>query len=290
MKDIYLFIIWNKALYQRERIINDINNSFEIVKDVYIKWNKNMFPLNLQAFYGRKLGDPKGKMMSSGTNEFELVLVKDNHPNIELRKSYSGESYVNTNIYDKKQLYRSWTCGSHRIHSSDNEEEVNHDLVVLFGPNYLELLNKYKNNEIINLDTKGMVGFDSIDDFKDSLKLYDNSIAIEEGNNFIIFCKCRYDLVKFLNCKNENSENTYTLNINNGKHKLLIFGELDGDLLNYSFNDLNDRNTLNRILNNFDEFINKERKYINVERKETLYNRYVVIKNEIKLLFKKLAD
>ena len=82
MENTYLFLIWNKALYQRQKILNDINNSFEIVKDIYVKWNKKNFPFNLQAFYGRKLGDPKGKMISSGTNEFELILVKDNKPNI----------------------------------------------------------------------------------------------------------------------------------------------------------------------------------------------------------------
>lgn len=288
MKDSYLFIIWNKALYQKEKIINDINESFEIVKDVYIKWNKDNFPLNLQAFYGRKLGDPKGKMISSGTNEFELILVKDHHPNIELRKSYDGEMYVNTNIYSKKQLYRSWTCGSHRIHSSDNQEEGNHDLVILFGPNYQEILDKYKNNETINLDTKGIVGFDYVDDIKDSLKLYGNNIIIENDDNLIVFCKCRYDLVKFLNCKQINN-NTYSLNINNKKHTLYIFGELDGDLLNYSFENIKNEDIQNSIVNNLEEFIRKEKKHIDVERKETFYNRYIVIKNEIKLLLKKLS-
>ena len=290
MKDVYLFIIWNKALYQRDRIINDINGSFEIVKDVYIKWNKDKFSLNLQSFYGRKLGDPKGKMISSGTNIFELILIKDNHPNMELRKSYDGEAYVNTNIYDKKQLYRSWTCGSHRIHSSDNEDEVNHDLAILLGPNYQEVLDKYSNNEIINLDTKGIVGFDSMEDLKDSLKLYGNNIVIDKDNNLIVFCKCRYDLVKFLNCKKENNENIYSLNINNEKHNLFIFGELDGDLLDYSFENINNKDIQNNIVNSLNEFINKERNYINVERKETFYNRYIVIKNEIKLLFKNLVN
>lgn len=289
MENTYLFLIWNKALYQRQKILNDINNSFEIVKDIYIKWNKNNFPLNLQAFYGRKLGDPRGKMISSGTNEFELILVKDNNPNIELRNTYDGKSYVNTNIYDKKQLYRSWTCGSHRIHSSDSEEEVKHDLVILFGPNYQEILNNCNDNEILNIDTKGIAGFNNIDDFKESLKLYGNNIVDIKDNNIVIFCNCRYDIVKFLNCTNTNNSNTYTLVINKIKYSLYIFGELDGDLIDYSFNDINNINIKNNIINNLDDFINKKRKYIDVERKETLYNRYVVLKNEIKLLLKKLG-
>lgn len=290
MENTYLFLIWNKALWQRERIIDDINKSFDIVQDVYIKWNKANFPYNLQAFYGRKLGDPKGKMISSGIDKFELILVKDSKPNIELRNTYDGLTKVNTNIYDKKQLYRSWTCGSHRIHSSDSEEEVKHDLVILFGPNYQEILNKYNNEEIVTLDTKGLIGFDNINELEESLKLFGNNIVIKNDEGLIIFCKCRYDLVKFLNCNKINNKNTYIININNKEYRLYIFGELDGDLLDYSFDDINKKEIQNNIVNNFDEFINKKRKFIDVERKETIYNRYVVIKNEMKLFLKKLAD
>lgn len=290
MDNTYLFLIWDKALYQREKIIKDINNSFVIVKDIYVKWNNNNFSYNLQAFYGRKLGDPKGKMVSSGTNKFELILVKDHNPNIELRKTYDGESYINTNIYDKKQLYRSWTCGSHRVHSSDCLDEINHDLVVLFGPNYDKKFNEYNNGDTINLDTKGIVGFYDLNEIKKSLELFGENITIEKNGDLIIFCKCRYDLLKFLNCTKTVNNNTYCLTINGTKYNLLIYGELDGDLLNYSYNDISNSNILNNILNNFDDFKDKKRNNVDVERKETFYNRYVVIKNEIKLLLKKLVD
>lgn len=287
MNNTYLFIIWNKALWKREKIINDINNSFEIVKDVYIKWNKDNFSKNLLAFYGRKLGEPKGKIISSGTDKFEIILVKDNNPNNELRKTYDSETIINTHVFDKKQLYRSWTAGSHRIHSSDSSEEVLHDLTVLFGPNYLELLNKYNDGDIINIDTKGIVGFNDINDLKESLKLFGNNMVEEIEDKLVIFAKCRYDIVHFLNCVKTNNENTYSLNINNKEIQLYIFGELDGDLLNYKFDEL--KNTKKEILNNFSDFLNEKRNYIDVERKDTFFNKWTVFKNEIKLFIKKLG-
>lgn len=287
MENTYLFIIWNKALYKRKEILNDLSDSFNIVKDVYIKWNTKNFSNNLLAFYGRKLGEPKGKIISSGTDNFEIILVEDCKPNNELRKTYDSETIINTNIFDKKQLYRSWTAGSHRIHSSDNKQETEHDLAVLFGPNYEEFLNKYSNGDIINIDTKGITGFDNIDDLKKSLKLFGNNIVEEIDNKLVVFAKCRYDIVHFLNCIKTNNENTYSLNIGNNEIKLYIFGELDGDLLNYSFDKLN--NTKKEIVNNFDDFLNQKRNYVEVERKDTFFNKWTVFKNEIKLFIKKLS-
>lgn len=289
MKNTYLFIIWHKALWQRNNIINDINKSFEIVKDIYIEWHKHSFSNNLKAFYGRKLGDPIGKMISSGTKPFELIIVKDANPNNIAKETYENVSIINTNIYNKKQLYRLWTAGSHRIHSSDNENETLHDLAVLFGSDYESILASHNNSDIVKLDTKGLNGFDSINDLKDSLNMFGNNIIVDKDDYHIIFCKCRYDVVNFLKCK-KIINNEYSLTINNNTIRLYIFGELDGDLLNNTYDDLLDSNIRNAIVNNFDNYISFKRKNIEVNRKETFYNRYVVIKNEIKLLLKKLSS
>ena len=44
-------------------------------------------------------------------------------------------------VFDKKQQYREWTGGGHRIHASDDEWETNKDLTLLLGQNIEDFIN-----------------------------------------------------------------------------------------------------------------------------------------------------
>ena len=35
---------------------------------------------------------------------------------------------MNSILFDKKQLYRKWTGGGHKVHTSNSEEESFHDI------------------------------------------------------------------------------------------------------------------------------------------------------------------
>lgn len=223
MENTYLFILWNKALFCKDKILNNLNNDFEIIKTLYIKWDNNNFCKNLQSLYGHKLGSPIEKIIPCGKDVFLFVLIKDNNAVYETKKLYDGEEIINLNIYNKKQLYREWTLGSNRIHCSDSIEETLHDLVVLFGKDYEDVLSKYKNDDIVALDTKTIVGFNDFDDFEQCLKLFGKNKLIRRDNISFIFCKSRRDIEYFLS-------DTY-IKSNNIK----VYGELEGDLPDNSF-------------------------------------------------------
>lgn len=268
MENKYLFIIWNKALFCKDKILKDLESSFEIVHSSYIAWNKDNFVANLEAMYGRKLGNPKDKIIPCGMGNFFVIIVKDNNPKFEQRKQYDGLEIVNSNIYDKKALYRKWTAGSHRVHCSVDNNEYNHDIAVLFGQEFIQ------NN---NLDTKGVRGFNSIDEFENCIKLFSNPKMSKEENTYYIFTKCRYDLVSYLRCK-EIGKNKYTLNINNQTLTLYIFGEIDKDINTNISND-----EINEIIKNIESYISSTHP-INPSRissKQSIFNRLV---QEIKLL------
>ena len=72
-----------------------------------------------------------------------------------------------------KQLFREWTGGGHKIHTTNSTTETNHDLVMLFGMNYLdyessiqlkEKLGNKENNviKILPQNTIGVDGWESL--------------------------------------------------------------------------------------------------------------------------------
>lgn len=273
MKDnYYLFIIWNKALFCKDRIIKDLESSFEIIHSSYIEWSKDKFIDNLEALYGRKLGNPKDKIIPCGIGKFYVLIVRDNNPKFEERKQYDGYEIVNSNIYDKKALYRKWTAGSHRVHCSVDESEFNHDIAVLFGEKYIE-------NSLLN--TKGVRGFDSINDFETCVKMFSNPSIIKTDNRYFIFTKCRHDLVSYLKCI-ETSKNIYSLNIDNHEVKLVIFGIVDKDI---------DRNlsedNINIIINDYENYI-KSIDSINPSRISDKHSLLSIIIPELKLIRAKI--
>ena len=62
MSEKYVFIIWNKALFCKKKILSDLKKSFHIENVFYIEWNRTSYPDNLKAFYGTKTTDIRKKM------------------------------------------------------------------------------------------------------------------------------------------------------------------------------------------------------------------------------------
>lgn len=278
MENTYLFLIWNKALWCKDKILKDLSNSFEIIKEIEVNWSKEHFEDNLKALYGRKLGPVEDKVLPCGKGKFSLIIVKDNNPVFEQRKMFDGLEKVNSNIYDKKELYRKWTAGSHRIHCSDTKEENKHDLVILFGKDYKQILDT---TAIYNLDTKGVLGFNSKEDLLQCLDLFGNNKVYEKDNELYVFSKCRYDIVEFIKPK-ELSDNEYSISINGKELIINIFGELDGDLPVNSYQQIIDNKELSdTIINNKNEYIN----YIN--NKDNKLINSLLLKNNLDTSFKK---
>lgn len=166
MPEIHLFIIWSKALDKKTDILKDISSKFEVLETYNVTWSKDKFSENLSRFYGENLPKNSFKEKHCGNDTFTCVIVKDNKPNYEVRETSKGAKVVDINLFDAKQLYRSWTGGGHKIHATDNSEEVRLQLVMLFNKTYNYYLNKEENKleKDYRKDLVGADGWNSLEE------------------------------------------------------------------------------------------------------------------------------
>lgn len=124
-KELNLFIIWQNARNKEAELLADMAQNYEIVQVYNLTWSKEHFAENLTRFYGKKL--PRGckKHKLCGDGAFLLVLVNDINP------VYKYD--LNVHIALSKASYRSITGGGHLIHSCDNADEANENLLFLLG-------------------------------------------------------------------------------------------------------------------------------------------------------------
>lgn len=155
--EMHLFIIWSSARSREVDIIDDLNENFTIMLKKEITWDRQDFSHNLSVFYGKKLPRGCNKEKEVGTAPFLLVLVKDSNPIYAVRRTNQGEQVVNVNVFDSKEMYRNW-LGGHNVHSSNTVEEVEHDLWLLLGLHYDEILGKVERQEGLNYYCKRLQG------------------------------------------------------------------------------------------------------------------------------------
>lgn len=170
-KELHLFIIWEKARTMEDKILQTIQNNFTILERRYITWPKDVFSKNLTRFYGENLPSSSKKIQECGDGEFILVIVEDSSPVYKPRLTTKGCKVVNVNMFDAKELFRFWT-GSSRVHGTNSQAEVDHDLTLLTGKNsrdYIKYYQENKSNEpiITHSDSEliGAKGWKSIEEF-----------------------------------------------------------------------------------------------------------------------------
>lgn len=166
MSELHLFILWERARYQQEKILDDIREHFSIVKLYEISWTPEMVSSNLTRFYGENLPSHSDKEQECGVGPFLLVIVRDGHPNYEYRETSHGKEKVNINMFDGKVKYRSWTKGGHKIHGTNTTQETNHNLTMLLGMNTEDFLQQVKPDaeqiEPLQRDVAGARGWKSV--------------------------------------------------------------------------------------------------------------------------------
>ncbi|MBQ6478132.1 MAG: hypothetical protein IJI44_02055 [Erysipelotrichaceae bacterium] len=228
-KECYLFLIWNKAFFCKDKILKDLKSSFLIRKTFYIRWSEENFLKNLKAFYGTKTADVKEKARYVGKDLFYVIFVEDPDPLFEQRKTYNGSETVNARIYDKKWLYRKWTGGNFRVHSSQDKKETEHDLTVLLGPDFMKRIDACTMNGMIETDTKGILGFASLQEFKDALGSFSRNVILEDQERVTVLTECRSDLECFLGLEQSGTYH-HRLKVGDGDYDLCLLGEAEGDL------------------------------------------------------------
>ena len=139
--EIHIVIIWEKALNKFDQILYDLKNSFDVIDVIEVKWSDEYFSNNLTRFYGENLPDGSFKQRHCGTGPFIAVIIKDNNPIYEKRQTSKGVSLVNSQLFDKKDLYRKWTGGGHKVHTSNNLNESKQDIFFLFNKDFNDYIN-----------------------------------------------------------------------------------------------------------------------------------------------------
>lgn len=277
MENIYLFIIWNKALFAREKIINDLKESFDIQTDIFVEWSRENFDKNLKAFYGFKIDNIKQKTRYIGTGKFNVILVKDDNPSFEVKTINGITQRINTKVLDKKKLYRKWTADCFRVHCSTNKEETDHDLTVLFGDNVP--------NQNISVDTKGVSGFKSISDLKHCLEKFGDNYFNEDN---LIIAKSSLNVARFLDAK-QIETGKYLIVIGGENKEIIIIGEKEGELFNLDYNSLIKNKKLHsdieRSIYEYVKYINDGVMSSNVQELFNYYkiNEVIALKNSINI-------
>ena len=165
--ELHLIVLWQNARYKQDEIIEDIKKNLDIIECIEITWTPKNVASNFTRFYGVKLDSGSGKEQECGTGSFILVTALDKSPNYGFVETSRGYEWVNTNLFNLKEKYRSWTNGGHKIHTTNSPEETNHDITLLLGENYEDYLKsapKSWNGKIkkINLDIVGTNGWESL--------------------------------------------------------------------------------------------------------------------------------
>ena len=202
--ELHIIIIWSKAIYIKDNIIEDLSELFDILEVYEITWDKEYFTKNLSRFYGEKLPVPhlykrwysgnfyqrtSYKERQVGNGPFTLIIIRDNYPIFEQRNTNKGSSRVNINIFDAKEKYRKWTGGGHLIHTTNDIRESRHDLALLFGKTYEYLIQELKNNwdgEMKYLK-QNIVGYDGWNDLNQLLIILNETVNYVVLRNFVGF-------------------------------------------------------------------------------------------------------
>ncbi|MBO5613048.1 MAG: protein kinase [Prevotella sp.] len=166
MEENHLIILWEKARYKQEQIIQDISKHFVIRKCYDNLWSADLVSSNFSRFYGQKLPPNSFKEVECGTGRFLMIILTDLHPVYEVRNTNDGDCLVNTNLFDLKHKYRKWTGGGHKVHATNNPTEFNHDITLLLGKNSKDVTKEFQDKwdgetEVIQRDIVGAKNWSS---------------------------------------------------------------------------------------------------------------------------------
>ncbi len=185
MKELHLFIIWSNASDWKRKILEDIETKFSILGIHSVTWQNKNFSQNLTRFYGENLPKNSNKERYCGNGTFTLIVIMDENPLYRERMTSKGVKNVNVNIFDSKEMYRSWTGGGHLIHGTNDIREVRHDLILLTGMSVEEYIKKYNDSgNMLNESFSKMPGEVSWKDAEELLHVLNETVEYVILRNF----------------------------------------------------------------------------------------------------------
>lgn len=133
VSDVHLFVLWSEARPKEAEIIRDLARRFRLLDLVEVTWSPDAFTRNLTCFYGSALPPGSEKERRCGTGPFLAVVVEDARPRYRPRRMRRGWARVNARTMDARRHHRQLTGGGFLVHASENRQEAERDLVLLFG-------------------------------------------------------------------------------------------------------------------------------------------------------------
>lgn len=133
--ELHLIVLWEKARAAEEKILADLKTKLEIVDTGVLSWPGDAEEC-FGEFYGANLPEAKGKVVECGAGAFRYIVVRDNNPVYAYEDTSRGLERVNTNLFALKNLYRSWTGGGHKVHTTNTPEEFHRDIKMLKLPGH----------------------------------------------------------------------------------------------------------------------------------------------------------
>ena len=132
MDEIHLFVIWEKARKDEDRILADMRRHVDILATFVQSWPGDPRE-GFARFYGAKAQLAAGKVESCGGGAFRTVIVREKRPRYGWMKTSRGTEAVNRRMFAMKLRYRKWVGGGHAIHCTNSIAEAMRDIFLLTG-------------------------------------------------------------------------------------------------------------------------------------------------------------
>jgi nucleoside diphosphate kinase len=128
----HIILVWENGRSFLPDILADLQSTFTVLLQATVSWPEEAFEERLIGFYNNDAVRKflPGKIERIGKGAFEVIVVTDNKPVYQQRETTHGPDNVNINLFDRKQIYRSWV-GHNAIHGTDSEIEALRDLKYL---------------------------------------------------------------------------------------------------------------------------------------------------------------
>ncbi len=138
--DHQLFVIWQNARHQQEKIIAEMRSRFHIVYAAEVKWTPGRVGANFLRFYpGDHPTDRPTRAQLLGDGPFLVFVIRDRNPRYLYRLPVAGGFRIlNANVVDAKRIFRAWAGGGYLIHGTSDPAEFSRDAALIFGPRYVE--------------------------------------------------------------------------------------------------------------------------------------------------------
>jgi len=218
--ELALFVIWEKARFLQNQIIEMIGDTFEIRGVHEVVWDPHRADENFARFYQGRAAPPRGSYFreQKGGGAFLVVTVADYEPIYEARETHRGQEVLNARCFDLKHRIRSQVGGVMRVHSTDSGAEAARDLLLLMGVTPARYLREQAAPWDGRVDTRhgNLAGCDGWQNMEELLEVLNHGVryvvlrnaenfpgglSVEAGHQVSMLTDNYHELVRLLNAR-----------------------------------------------------------------------------------------